>query len=114
MFKLPPSTLPDSFATHEICPDVTMRMKFSTNDDKFKIIQQSNENKSQGFGGYRASDIKNIIKTITPIITYLNNRCNATSSYPDKLKILIIRPSHARLLRGTSETKLTNIYIKTR
>lgn len=117
-FKLPKETLANNFAnefqsnvknititcdtpilnpnSYERNPDIAMRLNLATNEVIHKILQHLNHNKSPGFDGIRASDLKYINNDITPVITHLINRCIAESVYPDKLKIGIIRPIYKK------------------
>jgi hypothetical protein len=77
-------------------PHLTMRLKWADHHTVFNIIKKLNDNKSPGADRIRASDLKYIITEITPLITHLINACIRTSSYPDGLKVGIIRPIHKK------------------
>lgn len=47
--------------------------------------------KSPGLDKVRAN-IKYIASNITPALTYLINQCIVTSTHPNKLKIVMVRP----------------------
>lgn len=73
---------------------LSMRLQKAKEEVVSFIIKHLNERKCPGFDGIRVKDLKYIHEKITPVITHLINRCIATSSYPDQLKIGIVRPIH--------------------
>lgn len=77
-------------------PNVTLKLNKISERSMSTIIKNINENKSAGYDNLRAKDIKCITQEITPVLTHLTNQCIAYSSYPDKLKIGLIRPIHKK------------------
>ncbi|XP_048483281.1 uncharacterized protein LOC119692001 [Plutella xylostella] len=61
-----------------------------------KLIKKINDKKSLGYDKIRAKDIKYISFKITPVIKHLINQCISTSTYPDQLKIGLVRPIHKK------------------
>ncbi|KAI5637367.1 hypothetical protein NE865_09936 [Phthorimaea operculella] len=77
-------------------PTVSLHLKKINEETLHKILVNLNENKSPGYDKIRAKDIKYIAKEITPVLTHLINNCINYRTYPDKLKIGIIRPIHKK------------------
>lgn len=82
--------------TYNSSTSVSMRLKKATKDVIYSIIKHLNDKKSPGIDQIRAKDLKLINTEITPVITHLINACIATSSYPDQLKIGIVRPIYKK------------------
>lgn len=82
--------------SYENIPKQTMRLKKASEKRIEKIIKSMNVKKSPGYDGIRVCDIKNASTSMVPVITHLINRCLETSTYPDLLKIGIIRPIHKK------------------
>lgn len=120
-FRTDPSTLANTFMTefnsniknlsspcdvplldkskYEIIPDRSIRVKPAREDTVDKIIKQINDRKAPGYDGIRAKDVKYASANLIPIITHLINCCLRTGTYPDLLKIGVIRPIHKKGLR---------------
>lgn len=60
------------------------------------VILHMNDKKCPGYDAIRAKDIKYASTDLVPVITHLINQCIATSTYPDIIKIGVIRPIYKK------------------
>lgn len=77
-------------------PTVSLKLNKINDQILYKIIGNLNEKKSPGLDKIRAKDIKYIANNITPVLTHLINQCITSNTYPDKLKIGMVRPIHKK------------------
>lgn len=77
-------------------PSLSLRLGKINEEVLHRIIRKINDKKSPGYDTIRAKDVKYISEKITPVLMHLINLCISQSTYPDQLKIGLVRPIHKK------------------